>query len=560
MWWDKTAKELEKAFFTIPENENLLGRIKRETKTGSEDISYTYDSNNNRKEMTVGNKVTAYKYNKNDELFRTDTLNTDTEEDSVVIYKYDKNGNQLATVNRYEIPSDKKDSTYVDIDVTLGDNRLNENVVNHYNALNQLTQTLTKNYKVSFTYDAEGLRTSKTVNGEKTVFVWDGDQLVMELSESGKVQKRYIRGNDRGYGSNLVYADKGTDTEKQYYVTDPHGNVVQLTDENGAVTKTYEYDSFGNEVNPDSKDDNSFRYCGEYYDKETGEVYLRARYYQPAVGRFLTRDTYTGEEDDPLSLYLYTYCENDGVNMIDPTGHWGKEDVSNRKEEGLKYNYVHKNITAYAIKKERIYLTKKNLNLFLKGSIAPDKHKAKYFKKYGIEKLSDDMLHGKSKAGLKNLKNQVSKLVKRKKYKKNRYYLMGIALHSIQDYYAHSYSKMPLAKYKEKVSKYYGKNKYAKANKFHSDWAYEYKEMKKKNGNKNSITAKRKELHKENKDNPYKDFVKQNGKWEWVKVDKRMENSRYINACNSSKKFLRKNSSIFEFLLTSSIVNISSLK
>ena len=121
--------------------------------------------------MNAGNKVTAYKYNKHDELLRTDTLNTDTEKDKVVIYKNDKNGNQLATVNRYEIPSDKKDNTYVDIDVTLGDNRLNENVVNHYNALNQLTQTLTKNYKVSFTYDAEGLRTSKTVNGEKTIFV-----------------------------------------------------------------------------------------------------------------------------------------------------------------------------------------------------------------------------------------------------------------------------------------------------------------------------------------------------------------------------------------------------
>lgn len=128
----------------------------------------------------------------------------------------------MATVNRYESPSDKKDNTYVDIDVTLGDNRLNENVVNHYNALNQLTKTLTKNYKVSFTYDAEGLRTNKTVNGEKTVFVWDGDQVVMELSESGKVQRRYIRGND------LVYADKGENTEKQYYVTDLHGNVVQL--------------------------------------------------------------------------------------------------------------------------------------------------------------------------------------------------------------------------------------------------------------------------------------------------------------------------------------------
>ena len=294
---------------------DMLGRITRETKTGREDISYTYDANNNRKQMTIGNKTTAYQYNKNDELLRTDTLHTDTEKNDVVIYKNDKNGNQLAAVNRSEIPAEAKDTSYIDVDVTLGDNQLNDNVVNHYNALNQLTETLTKNYKVSFTYDAEGLRTGKTVNGEKTVYVWDGDQVVMELSKGGAVQKRYIRGND------LVYADKGENTEKTYYVTDMHGNVVQLLDESGNVTKTYEYDSFGNEVKPEKKDENPYRYCGEYYDKETEEVYLRARYYEPSVGRFITRDTYTGESDEPLSLHLYTYCENDGVNMVDPSGH-----------------------------------------------------------------------------------------------------------------------------------------------------------------------------------------------------------------------------------------------
>lgn len=105
---------------------------------------------------------------------------------------------------------------------------------------------------------AEGLCTSRTVNGEKTVFVWDGDQLVMELSESGKVQKRY--------------------------------------------------------------------------DKETDIIYLRARYYQPYLGRFLTRDIYTGEEDDPLSLHLYTYCGNDGVNRIDPSGHFWKKIVKGIKD------------------------------------------------------------------------------------------------------------------------------------------------------------------------------------------------------------------------------------
>ncbi len=308
---DKNGKSTKK---TAAYTYDMLGRITRETKTGREDISYTYDANNNRKQMTIGNKTTAYQYNKNDELLRTDTLHTDTEKNDVVIYKNDKNGNQLATVNRSEIPAEAKDTSYIDVDVTLGDNQLNDNVVNHYNALNQLTETLTKNYKVSFTYDAEGLRTGKTVNGEKTIYVWDGEQVVMELSKGGAVQKRYIRGND------LVYADKGENTEKTYYVTDMHGNVVQLLDESGNVTKTYEYDSFGNEVKPEKKDENPYRYCGEYYDKETEEVYLRARYYEPGVGRFITRDTYTGESDEPLSLHLYTYCANDGVNYVDCDG------------------------------------------------------------------------------------------------------------------------------------------------------------------------------------------------------------------------------------------------
>ena len=148
-----------------------------------------------------------------------------------------------------------------------------------------------------------------------------------------------------------MYADKGENTKKTYYVTDMHGNVVQLLDESGNVTKTYEYDSFGNEVKPEKKDENPYRYCGEYYDKETEEVYLRARYYESSVGRFITRDTYTGESDEPLSLHLYTYCANDGVNAWDPSGHcykngkWKRcKKVYHKKYKPLKYN---KNLKYY---------------------------------------------------------------------------------------------------------------------------------------------------------------------------------------------------------------------
>ncbi len=54
-------------------------------------------------------------------------------------------------------------------------------------------------------------------------------------------------------------------------------------------------------------------------------MYLRARYYQPTVGRFLTRGTYTGEDNEPLSMHLYTYCENDGVNAWDSSGHYSEK-------------------------------------------------------------------------------------------------------------------------------------------------------------------------------------------------------------------------------------------
>ena len=69
-------------------------------------------------------------------------------------------------------------------------------------------------------------------------------------------------------------------------------------------------------------DTNPFCYCGEYYDKETGTVYLRARSYDPSIGRFISRDSFAGKIEDPLSLNLYTYCHNNPIIGTDPSGHF----------------------------------------------------------------------------------------------------------------------------------------------------------------------------------------------------------------------------------------------
>ena len=103
--------------------------------------------------------------------------------------------------------------------------------------------------------------------------------------------------------------------------------MVQLADNSGNVVKGYDYDAFGVEKNPDVNDINVFRYCGEYFDKETGVIYLRSRYYDPEIGRFISEDSYTGKSQDPLSLNLYTYCFNDPINFNDPSGHFGLKDI-----------------------------------------------------------------------------------------------------------------------------------------------------------------------------------------------------------------------------------------
>ena len=109
-----------------------------------------------------------------------------------------------------------------------------------------------------------------------------------------------------------IAAENGSGT-RTYYLYNGHSDVVKLTNSSGDVVKSYDYDSFGNEKNIDNNDTNVFRYCGEYFDKETGKIYLRARYYDPEIGRFISEDSYLGEADDPLSLNLYTYCANNPV-------------------------------------------------------------------------------------------------------------------------------------------------------------------------------------------------------------------------------------------------------
>ena len=149
------------------------------------------------------------------------------------------------------------------------------------------------------------------MNGSTVEHIWDGDQVIME---DGDVYAKYYR-----CGSELLTYNTGHSLGKCTYFTDGHGNISRLTvrefemNPTGALIEDYEYDAYGNQQKAIYYPIGSpFQYCGEYYDEETGMTYLRARYYDPSIGRFIS--------EDPVKdgMNWYVYCANDPVNA------WGK--------------------------------------------------------------------------------------------------------------------------------------------------------------------------------------------------------------------------------------------
>lgn len=169
-----------------------------------------------------------------------------------------------------------------------------------YNLRNMLTSIETDTgLQTEYLYDASGARAKKTVNGASTSYIWNGSDVVYE---KGKSTAYYCYGD--GILS-MINADGAC-----YHLKNGHGDVTQL-------------------ITP-------FRYCGEYFDEESGFIYLRNRYYDSATDRFIT--------EDPVKDWLnwYAYCGNNPVMFVVP---WGLEQIvisggEYKKDWKYKYNFI----------------------------------------------------------------------------------------------------------------------------------------------------------------------------------------------------------------------------
>jgi RHS repeat-associated protein len=142
----------------------------------------------------------------------------------------------------------------------------------------------------------------------KTIINTPYAQVITESKEDG-TSVEYTYGND--------LLNDGT----HYFLTDALGSTRELVDDSEALTDSYTYTPYGKLISHDGDATNSFLFTGEQYDSEIKSYYLRARYYNPNIARFLSRDTYDGTQADPLSQNHYLYAGGNPVIYVDPSGH-----------------------------------------------------------------------------------------------------------------------------------------------------------------------------------------------------------------------------------------------
>ena len=308
-------------------------------KNGSETITYGYDARGYVTSETKGGKTRRYHYDAKGQLIRED----DPVQGKTFLYSYDTGG-AMAEIRAYAL-TDAKDLTGLHYEKkTFGrggawtDQMLTvDGQVYTYDAVgnlladgkrtytwqmgSQLAKVTGDGLEAAYTYDASGIRTSKTVNGVKTEYLTAGSRILAEKKNGTWQQYLYD-----GDGQLTAMTYKGKD---YYFIRDNLRVITGLVDSEGKAVVNYRYNSWGKLLSITGSmaeslgKDNPYRYKGYYYDEETGMYYLKNRYYDPEICRFISADDVTVMIDSPMSLgdkNLYAYSDNDPINKKDEDG------------------------------------------------------------------------------------------------------------------------------------------------------------------------------------------------------------------------------------------------
>jgi RHS repeat-associated protein len=250
--------------------------------------------------------TTSYGY---DKLYRLTSGGTPGMPNS---YAYDPVGNRLALTQGFATPTaytyDKADRILtVGGQIYTVDNDGNltayPSATLAYDQANRLKTFVTGGTTTTYAYDGDSKRASKTVGSTSTSYAYDVNRSLPVVLTDGTL--KYV------WGNGLAYATNTSGAVRNVYHTDGLGSVRAITDATGNVSQTYQTDEFGVPSLTQGTNPQPFRFTGEQRDSESGFEYLRAGYYAPTLGRFVTRDPVFGGLD-PL---WWTPEDGDSVDL-----------------------------------------------------------------------------------------------------------------------------------------------------------------------------------------------------------------------------------------------------
>ena len=340
-------------------DKNLTGLTVRSGDTLLAQTGYAYDGNGNRIRKQALDGMTLYQYDALNQLQRVDYPAYSEE------LFYDKAGNRARRLldgeeelyqydPRNRLMAYTKNGATTPFQYDNAGNLLQDDKAKYtYDAFNRTVKVETFDGNVQVNrYDAEGLRHEMEENGRLVRFIFHKGEAVAEQEENSNVI-RLIR------GSELIARSSDSESARTYYhyASDEMGSTTHIVDENGSVKNRYAYDAWGKITAKEEAVPNRFTYYGQQIDPITQQYYLRARFYNPILGRFTQEDTYRGD-----GLNLYAYCANNPVYYIDPSGFYkdavdkaikrtlsGRADSLTSAEKQAFYDHVNSRVKSHEV-------------------------------------------------------------------------------------------------------------------------------------------------------------------------------------------------------------------
>ena len=317
-------------------------KLKSETING-EKYEYKYDARSNITDVTKDGVLQYhYGYDMMNQLVSVD----DKLNGKVYKYTYDAGGNLISetvtdsngtTSNAYEY----NNSNWGDVLTSYNGQTITYDEIGNpltyrdgmsmtWKNGRQLATLTNGDTSISYGYDSDSVRTTKTVNGVKYTYAYLNGQLMYETRGDAKFYYSY---DANGILYNVRYTLTDGDTEYSYYYThNSRGDIVGIYNGAGELKAHYEYDAWGNVISITDNNGNAitspnhignlnpFRYRGYYQDTETGLYYLMSRYYDPITHRFINADGYFQSGTSILDANTFAYCGNNPVLNVDPLG------------------------------------------------------------------------------------------------------------------------------------------------------------------------------------------------------------------------------------------------